>query len=221
MIDGEIGAKDGPGRRGGTSARAADAIRDLILTRAILPGEQVRQEDLAVEIGTSRGPIREALQILAVEGLVRHEPNRGYFVSRLTMQDMKQIYLVRDLLESEVLRSLGTPSENVIAELREINDKIRALDATSHAVADLNTRFHALMMAESPLTYLKEVLTDVQRKYIAYQTVLLHDREVWQAVAEQHEEMVDALEAGDADRLVELARHHREVSLIRLAPVLG
>jgi DNA-binding GntR family transcriptional regulator len=207
--------------RGATAARAAEMIRDLILQRTLLPGEQVRQEDLAKKIGTSRGPIREALQMLAVDGLVRHERNRGYFVTRLTYSDMKQIYLVRDLLESEVLRSLPPAPPELVTQLREINEPMGAPDAELADVVWRNTQFHQVLMAPSPLNYLKELLGDMQRKYVAYQAISIHDRDVWKIVVRDHEAMIDALAAGDTEKLVDLAGHHREASLHRLASILG
>src|ERR1700735_2978036 len=111
--------------RGSLVARAAADIRSLVLRRSLLPGEQVRQEDLSAMVGVSRGPIREALQILAVEGVVRYERNRGYFVTRFTAEEMRQLYLIRDLLESEMLSGLATVPAETIETMRAINQRLR------------------------------------------------------------------------------------------------
>src|SRR6201988_2017021 len=71
---------------------AADQIRDLIVRRVLLPGEKIRQVELANRVGVSRSPLREALRTLESEGIVSYEINRGYVVSRLDRHDLEQIY---------------------------------------------------------------------------------------------------------------------------------
>ncbi|HWG00379.1 MAG TPA: GntR family transcriptional regulator [Trebonia sp.] len=86
------------------SQRIADRLRTEILDGSYLPGERIRQEDLAARSGASRIPVREALRMLHSEGLVTLVANSGAWVSRLTLAECSETYLVRERLEPLLLR---------------------------------------------------------------------------------------------------------------------
>src|SRR6516162_7301396 len=94
--------------------QAADQIRDLIIRRVLLPGEKIRQVELANRVGVSRSPLREALRTLESEGIVSYEVNRGYVVSRLDRHDLEQIYRMRALLEQELLSTIARPDARTV-----------------------------------------------------------------------------------------------------------
>ena len=79
-------------------------LRRAIVTGELQPGEQVLQDALAERFGVSRVPLREALKILEGEGQVVYRPHRGYFVAELDVDDLREVYRIRDLLESEAVR---------------------------------------------------------------------------------------------------------------------
>src|SRR4030088_3543279 len=93
--------------------QAAAQIRGLIIDRVLLPGEKVRQVELAERIGVSRSPLRESLRILESEGLLSYEMNRGYVVARLERGDVAELYQMRSLLEHELMRSISRPGRGV------------------------------------------------------------------------------------------------------------
>jgi DNA-binding GntR family transcriptional regulator len=97
----------------------ADKLRDLITRGALPPGLQLRQEELAERFAASRMPIREALKLLAGEGLVEHDPNRGFFVAPLSIDEARQLYRIRHLLEAELLRTIRWPTAPQLAALRD------------------------------------------------------------------------------------------------------
>jgi DNA-binding GntR family transcriptional regulator len=204
----------------GAVGRAATAVRNLIMSRQLVPGQQLRQEELAQQIGMSRGPLREALQVLAAEGVLNYVRNRGYFVTQLTADEMKQVYLIRDLLESEILKSLPLPGRDHILALRTINAQIRDETNDVLEVIRLNKQFHDLMTATSPLKLLNAEVEQLGRMAIAYQALALNFLTGWDSIADDHEEMISALERADHDRLVEVGRVHRGRTLARLRPVL-
>lgn len=190
------------------------------MERRLLPGQQLRQEDLAKQIGISRGPLREALQILCVDGVVTHERNRGYFVTQFSSDEMGQLYLARDLLETVVLSSLPIPSEEDLAELVASNETIRSAGVDTDLVMHHNDRFHAAVLALSTRRLLVGEIERIWRMSIAYRALSLSVLSDAAAVAEEHDRMLDALRAGDGPQLAELWRSHRQVSLTRLAPIL-
>ena len=80
-------------------------VRSLIATGRMRPGEQIVQEALALELGVSRVPLREALKILEGEGQVTYVAHRGYFVALLSLADLLEVYRMREILEAEAVSS--------------------------------------------------------------------------------------------------------------------
>ncbi len=87
------------------SHRIADSLRTAILDGSYLPGERIRQEDVAARSGASRIPVREALRMLDAEGLVTLVANSGAWVTRLTLAECAETYLIRERLEPLLLRT--------------------------------------------------------------------------------------------------------------------
>jgi DNA-binding GntR family transcriptional regulator len=220
MIGDTIGSNLSAPLHGGAVARAAACIRTLIVQRTLLPGDQMRQEDLAERIGISRGPTREALGILAAEGVLRYESNRGYFVTRLTFNDMSQVYRIRDLLETEILMNLPPATSDVIAQLRDLNDRIRAAGDDLDLVIQLNSEFHGTVLSLSALTVLRSELEHIASLTTAYQSLSINMLDDWELLASDHDRIIAALEALDNEKLAVICREHRDTSLKRLAPVM-
>lgn len=87
------------------SHRIADALRTAILDGGYLPGERIRQEDIAARSGASRIPVREALRLLQAEGLVTLVANSGAWVAKLTLAECAELYRIRERLEPLLLRA--------------------------------------------------------------------------------------------------------------------
>lgn len=107
-------------RQSGELSAAAWAVQQLrgALDRGeLLPGQQVRQKSWSVELGVSRVAIREALPVLAAEGRLEHEKNRGYFVKRPCEADIYQIFLIRRLIEPEIIKTITWPDEEALVRL--------------------------------------------------------------------------------------------------------
>lgn len=107
-----------------TAERVAAEIRRAIRNRELLPGEHVRQEAWAQRVGVSSSSVREALKMLVVEQLVDYDAHRGYFVARIDEQEMDDIYLIRGLLEAEVLRRMRWPSARERRKIRALMDNV-------------------------------------------------------------------------------------------------
>lgn len=103
------------------SNRVAVALRVAIDDGTLLPGEHIRQEQWAERLGVSRVPVREALKGLASEGLLDHDPNRGYFVQRMDRSEMHQVYRLRQLVEPEIMGNLEPFSPAEVAKLEQLS----------------------------------------------------------------------------------------------------
>ena len=107
-------------KRGQSSGDVAEAIRHAIRAGELLPGMQIKQADWALRLGVSRIPVREALGILETEGLLAHEPHQGFFVVILSQNEIRQIYLLRRLLDREIASTLRWPDAWTLGALREM-----------------------------------------------------------------------------------------------------
>ena len=107
------------------SHRIADSLRAAILDGSYLPGERIRQEDIAARSGASRIPVREALRMLDAEGLVTLVANSGAWVTKLTLAECVETYLIRERLEPLLLRtSMPYLDATVVDRLLQLADEM-------------------------------------------------------------------------------------------------
>src|SRR5215212_3365339 len=143
-------APEATARETGTS-RALVALKRMVLRGELLPGEQLRQERLAARLGISRVPLREALLVLANQGLLDHKSQHGFVVANLTLDELSQFHFMLYVLESELLRTLQWPDAHMIARLRALNGRMAELveAADWFEIVELNHKFHSTLWSLS------------------------------------------------------------------------
>ena len=125
------------------SHRIAESLRTAILDGSYRPGERIRQEDVAARSGASRIPVREALRMLAAEGLVTLVANSGAWVTKLTMAECAELYLIRERLEPLLLRgSMPRLGEAEIGRLAELTEAMEAAGTDVDAFLRADREFH-------------------------------------------------------------------------------
>ena len=125
------------------SHRIADSLRTAILRGSYAPGERIRQEDVAARFGASRIPVREALRMLDSEGLVTLVANSGAWVTRLTMAECAETYLIRERLEPLLLRtSMPRLDDATIERLGRLADDMASPGAGLDAFMRADREFH-------------------------------------------------------------------------------
>ena len=202
-------------RRGGAADVAYWAIRDAIRTGVIGPGDRLIELDLAAALEMSRTPVREALRRLEVERLVENAPRRGYAVPTLTLDDLVEVFEIREVLEGLAARRAAQrmgPAE--IDALRATVERMeRAAEADDlTALSEASTRFHRLLRSGSRharLPALIGLLGD------AYQSLGAHElapERVLPAVAE-HRAILDAIAGHDPDAAERATREHARHAL--------
>jgi DNA-binding GntR family transcriptional regulator len=209
--------------RDGATRRVMDALRELIVRRELGAGQQVYQEQLAQLLGVSRIPVREALKALEAEGLLSHAPNRGYFVTVLRPDELRQIYLMRRVIEAEALKAVVWPDTAAIDGLKTINAEL-AVAARSGAVnlmVGLNRQFHFAIFGLSRLRTVVQEIERLWRISEQYRVFYLSEESARRRVVREHEAMIAALEAHDRARLIALAHRHRKSAEDRLTAMLG
>ncbi len=169
---------------------------------------------LARQFGTSRGPLREALGRLASEGLVQITPRRGAVVTQLSRQEFIDAYQVREALETLAVR-LAVPllSDAEVAHLRELCELMAgaARDDEVRLFFDTNNSFHEALVRGSRNKRLHELHRLLVGQMVPYLPRSLELRGNLQRSVEEHEAILDAIEARDAERAAELLAEHIEV----------
>jgi DNA-binding GntR family transcriptional regulator len=204
--------------------RVVVELRRMISSGELLPGQQIRQESMAEQLSVSRLPVREGLRQLAADGLVRHVHNVGYTVTRLSQSEFDEIYLMRRLLETEVIGRLPMPpTRELLQQVIGLNNKvISAADQLDLVeMRQQNQEFHFAIFR---LSNLKMVIDEIERLWnwaAPYHSVYLLSPASRRAVIDEHAAMIDALRTGDNDRLVKLMDLHRHGSEAQLGLMLG
>ena len=200
---------------------AIDRLRDLIVHGRLLPGARLNERVLCQQLGISRTPLREAFKVLATEGLVELLPNRGAVVAGLDPTRLEQTFAVMGVLEA-----LAGELACANATAQQLDD-VRALHyemLAAHARRDLagyfghNQAIHLKLAEASGNPVLahsyRQLNANVRRaRYMANLS-----RERWDAAVREHEEILSALVARDAQRLKRLLAEHLTS---KLASVLG
>ena len=189
-----------------------DALIDLIVGGELPPGQHMVETDLARQLGVSRQPIREALHRMEAEGWVDLRPSQGAFVHVPTDQEVDELLDVRALLEAETARlaAAGRATPAQLARLREIcreGEAAAEADDFAGAVA-ANNVFHAEIAAVGGNAVLAELADIVGRRVQWYYRMVAPAR--GHGSWAEHAEMIDAIEAGDAERAQALADKHTE-----------
>lgn len=204
-------AVDNEFRRPETAQAAVLAeIRRLILDGQLRPGSPVRQDAIAASLGVSRVPVREALKILEGEGQITYRPHRGYFVNELTERDVREIYRIRELLESEALR-IGIPklTDEDLRVMAECLERMKEGGATG-VLSEWNSRFHLTMLRASGMPFLLKHIRLLREATDAYRSLYYMSDHALETVSEEHRLIFEAAKAGDAERVVALTQAHHE-----------
>jgi DNA-binding GntR family transcriptional regulator len=198
------------------SLRVAGQLRTAILGGTIGPGERVRQEEVAQRSGASRLPVREALRMLAAEGLIENEPHKGARVPRLSMREVDVMYRMREQLEPLALaESLPELTADDLARLGDIQDRIEQDDDVGRFL-ELDREFHLLTYRGCRIEQLTSTVVRLWNSTQHYRRafVQLSGPERMWVVNAEHRLLLDALvrrDETDAGRF--LAGHIRRTRI--------
>lgn len=199
-----------------TAELIANQLREHIVQGVFRPGQQVNESVLAGQLKTSRGPVREALQRLSQEGFLVSHRNRGVFVLELSMEDIQEIYVVREAVESACAAILLNSGESVIRktskELKGIISDMAKHVASSNwqELAKLDMAFHTTFVAgtgNSRMLRIYETLAAESRMCVLNLEVAYPRVDV---LVHEHQKLLDLLEAGDHEGLQQAIRWHMQ-----------
>jgi DNA-binding GntR family transcriptional regulator len=195
------------------SALAAEALRSMILSGELLPGERLPENSLTSQLGVSRSPLREAMAVLQREGLITQEPRRGAVVAPLTAHDIYEIYTLRAKLE-ELAVQLGVPvvDESRLDRLREAYAALEAAtgdDQTEHT--RLAFEFHLALVGLAGHSRVEDAFRGISLQMQLCMAMNRRARASIESIREdaiRHRPLLDLAVAGDSEGLLEALRDH-------------
>lgn len=191
------------------SEEVAAHIRDLIMAGTVRPGERLRLEELAAQLGVSITPVREALLTLRGEDMVELQPRRGYVVAPMSRQDIEDVFALQANLAGELAaRASRRTGEEQLVELEELQAKLRvaAAEARVPELERLEFGFHRLINRVTESRKLARFLHTATR-YTPHR--FYASDPAWRAnMLSDHRALLDALAARDPEAArAAMARH--------------
>ena len=203
---------------------AADRLRELILSSRLAPGERVNEVELSEEFGISRTPMREAIKILAAEGLLETLPNHGARVAQISANELEEMIEVVAALEASAgelaCRHISDVEvDTIVLEHEAMLDAWRREDEGEYFAR--NRAIHNAIMAASRNHTLENLYHSmsgrIQRaRYSAHKTP-----EQWRRAVAEHEEMITCLRARDGEALASVLRRHVRSKVPVIAAAYG
>lgn len=184
-------------------------LRAAIQEGRLKPGDRLREGELALEIGLSRTPIREALAKLEAEGLVVHDASRGIMVAELDYRMVTELYYMREVLEGTAARLAAQHASEV--EISILEDLCRQYGESLDNEAKLalsNRQFHNTLYRCSHNRYLNNMLTVLHDALSLLGRTTLADRERAAETLREHKAVVEAIQRRDADAAEQALRNH-------------
>lgn len=227
----------GPGRHPGSATKHSERLavpvndpvqqctrllRERLRSGALRPGDQIKQEALASELGVSRTPLRQALQGLAGEGLLENIKGRGFFVQQMSLAELRQIFLLRGLLEDQLYESLVV-SQTSLARTLSLRDQLEAAyeRVDLPAMTRLNREFHFSIFEMSPLSLVCDFVDQLWSLSDGYRSMYMLDSAARTRVTREHRELIDALKNNDVEKIKAVAAQHRDGAIQNLGLILG
>lgn len=209
------------GRKRNASSRAYHAIKEEILAFRLRPLDPLRENDLAVQLGMSRTPIREAISKLEREGLVWSEPYRGTFVSPVSLEDILEIYLLREALEGAAARlaALRVDPAAVDALLVRIRTELDVLSPNAQTIADVDTSVHDYVLNTAHQRRFSAIVNQLNEEAVRmkYLGIVVRPRDTRDELIA----ILEALKLEDPDRAEEAMRAHIRSAREALAQTLS
>lgn len=200
-------------------AELVSRIRDMIIEGVLAPGSRIHEGQLGAALGISRTPLREALKFLASEGLILLVPGRGAVVRVLTAGDVQNMLAVLAALETLAGRlACAVASDEDIAKVRRFHDEMMALYRVGNRLEyyKRNQAIHAAIATMSGNDFLASTHEGIQSRLRRIRYIGNGAPSKWRAAVAEHEEIIDALEHRDADRLSAILALHLDETWSRV-----
>jgi DNA-binding GntR family transcriptional regulator len=201
-----------------------DNLKRAIFSGRFLPGSKIKEKELSKWLGVSRTPIREALRVLELEGLVEIDPNKGTRIPVITNRDIDEICEFRLLLETYCIRKfVDLLNEDDIKEMEEINNRMEdaAIRKDYFSYYENSIRFHGYYVKKSQNKRLY-IAFSITRNVIRGAQIFLHQNpEHFNAAINEHRELLEVLRRRDPEGCEEILRRHLLENCERMKRSIG
>jgi DNA-binding GntR family transcriptional regulator len=187
----------------------AELLRQRIFSRELTPGSWIDELKLAEEYGISRTPLREALKVLATEGLVTMKVRRGAYVTEVSERDLADVYHLLALLESDaagVVAAQATPAQ--LKDLQNLHDELEKAAGNRERFFEINEAFHMRLLEIANNRWRDQMVADLRKVMkLNRHNSLLKSGRIEESLAE-HRAIMQAMAARDADATAQRMREH-------------
>jgi DNA-binding GntR family transcriptional regulator len=200
-----------PIKRQTLTSAVTESLRQRILSGEFADGQQLRQEALSNEYGVSRVPVREALRQLEAEGLIQIIDHKGALVTKLSLDDIRELLNIRALLESELLRtSVPSQSPDDLKLARETLDEFE-LALKNNDVrhwGELNARFHMALYRSARRPNTLALIEQLHNKTDRYTRMQILFTQTMEQAHKEHTRLYELCREKSADEAAEFIRFH-------------
>lgn len=186
-------------------------LQNLIIEGVLAPGTKLNEREVCERLGISRTPLREAMKVLASEGLIEIAPNRGAFVSKMSDTEIWETFEMMSGLEAlsgELAAERISPAE--IAEIKALHDAMLKCRAEHDLPGyySRNQTIHNKINEAARNSVLRQMYLSVNRRLQTHRFKSNFKEAKWDRAIKEHEEMIESLETRDGKRLAAILRQH-------------
>ncbi len=189
--------------------QVAERLRTQILSHKLAPGSWIDEQAFTAEFGISRTPLREALKVLAAEGLVTMKLRRGAYVTEVSERDLSEVYHLMALLESDAAATVASRAGAAeLDELQQLHDELESRIDDREAFFAANERFHMRLLELADNRWRIQMVADLRKVMKLNRHHSLSRQGRLQASLQEHRDLLAAIKAHDAQQARQLMERH-------------
>ena len=195
--------------QGALYEQVAEQLRSRIMAHRLAPGSWIDEQQLTAELGISRTPLREALKVLAAEGLITMKLRRGAYVTEVSERDLAEVYHLLALLESDAAVAVAQAATAAqIAELEALHQALEAGVADRDRFFAANERFHLRLLEIADNRWRIQLVADLRKVMKLNRHHSLFKQGRLEASLKEHRQIMAAIKARNAARVQQLMQQH-------------
>jgi len=189
----------------------ANNLRELIMSGQLQEGDKIKEDELCSSMGISKTPLREALRVLSVEGLIKPVPNRGSFVSTPTFEEIREMFDVMSVLEGICARAAAEKmSAKDLKNLEKLHNSLEKnfKRRAQREYIRINNQFHSFVQELAGNRTLNQIVNGLRQKILLYRYQSLNWPERFEQSIQEHRELIEAFRKKDPKKAETLMRRH-------------
>lgn len=192
-------------------SQVVDGLRELITSGRLKPGEKLKEFEISASFGVSRSPVREAFRILEFEGLVDLVPRKGAYIHKITIEDVKEIYQIREMVEGFAgYLAVENMTDEDIAEVEQLWLKMKSLtgseDFENYLAA--SSDFHNKIIICAKNKRVVEIYHGIRAAVKFLRSYILSSGKRMDSSLSEHQQIVQAIKKRDKDLVEKMSREH-------------